>query len=68
LRPDIFAHGFRVASIVAGSMCLVGAVLGAVAISNRTDSAADSDSPSPPLSQTCVGATAPPLTADCTTE
>jgi EmrB/QacA subfamily drug resistance transporter len=59
LHPGTFAHGFRIASVIAGAMCGIGAVLAAVTISNTRDLGVDHH----PLTQPCVGATAPPLTA-----
>jgi EmrB/QacA subfamily drug resistance transporter len=68
LHPAVFAHGFRIASIVAGAMCGAGALLAAFSISNRSGSTAASEPPPHSLNQTCVGATAPPLTAACTSD
>lgn len=59
LHPSVFAHGFRIACVIAGAMCVVGAVLAALTISNGRPSKAECYR----LAQPCVGATAPPLTA-----
>ena len=59
LHPAVFAHGYRIASVLAGGLCAVGAVIAGLAISNTHDHIADH----PRLSQPCVGATAPPLTS-----
>lgn len=61
LHPAVFAHGFRIASIVAGVMCGLGAIVAALTITN--DSTVPTGVEHHPLCQTCVGATAPPLTA-----
>jgi hypothetical protein len=59
LHPAVFAHGFRIASVIAGGLCAAGAVIAALAISNTPDHIADH----PRLTQPCAGATTPPLTA-----
>jgi EmrB/QacA subfamily drug resistance transporter len=59
LHPAVFAHGFRIASVISGAMCLLGAAIAAVAITN----APRRPSPCHRMAQPCVGATAPPLTA-----
>jgi EmrB/QacA subfamily drug resistance transporter len=62
LHADVFAHGFRIACVIAGSLCILGGLLAAALIRNephRVDEQVDH----PALCQTCVGATAPPLTS-----
>jgi EmrB/QacA subfamily drug resistance transporter len=59
LHPAAFAHGFRIACVVCGAMCVVGGILAALTISNGRPREAECYR----LSQPCVGATAPPLTA-----
>jgi EmrB/QacA subfamily drug resistance transporter len=61
LHPAQFAHGFRIAVVIAGGMCGLGAVLAALTI--RNDPEAPAPTSHPRLAQACVGATAPPLTA-----
>jgi EmrB/QacA subfamily drug resistance transporter len=63
LHPAAFAHGFRIASVIAGAMCGLGAIVAAVTITNGRDGEAEADHH--PMCQTCVGATAPPMTAAC---
>jgi EmrB/QacA subfamily drug resistance transporter len=60
LHPAVFAHGFRIAVVIAGAMCGLASMLAVVTIRN-TGRIGDLH---PPLTQPCVGATAPPLTAD----
>jgi EmrB/QacA subfamily drug resistance transporter len=59
LHPAAFAHGFRIACVISGGLCVVGAAIAAVEISNGKPSRAECHR----LTQPCVGATAPPLTA-----
>jgi EmrB/QacA subfamily drug resistance transporter len=59
LHPAVFATGFRTACVIAGSLCMVGAVAGVLGIRNTVAPTIDH----PRLIQPCVGATAPPLTA-----
>ena len=59
LHPGVFGHGFRIASIIAGAMCGLGAIIAAVTITNAQPGTDEHH----PLIQQCVGATAPPLTA-----
>jgi EmrB/QacA subfamily drug resistance transporter len=66
LHPAVFAHGFRIASVIAGVMCMLGAIVAALTITNTGDVGVSVGVEHHPLSQTCVGATAPPLTAAAT--
>ncbi|HEX3825262.1 MAG TPA: DHA2 family efflux MFS transporter permease subunit [Mycobacteriales bacterium] len=68
LHPAVFAHGFRIATVIAGVMCGLAALVAGLTIRNDCKPAADSDQHR--LSQTCSGATAPPLAAqpEATTE
>jgi hypothetical protein len=59
LHPAEFAHGFRIASIIAGAMCGLGAIVATLTIRNTRDGEVSHH----PLTQTCAGATAPPLIA-----
>lgn len=59
LHPAVFGHGFRIACVITGAMCGAGALLAALTIRNDHPARIHSV----PLSQPCVGATAPPLTA-----
>jgi hypothetical protein len=61
LHPAVFAHGFRIAIMIASIMCGLGAIVAGLLIRNDSVSGATSQQHS--LSQTCSGATAPPLTA-----
>jgi EmrB/QacA subfamily drug resistance transporter len=58
LHAALFAHGFRIAMVVAGALCWSGSLLAALAISND---GAPARHHHPPLTQVCSGATAPPL-------
>jgi EmrB/QacA subfamily drug resistance transporter len=60
LHPVAFAHGFRIASVIAAVMCALGAILAALTIRNGVEPPVVHAAP---RSQPCVGATAPPLTA-----
>jgi EmrB/QacA subfamily drug resistance transporter len=60
LHAAVFAHGYRIASVIGGAMCVIGGIVAVIAISN---SPTTSDDKPHRLSQPCVGATAPPLTA-----
>jgi EmrB/QacA subfamily drug resistance transporter len=62
LHADVFGHGFRIACVIAGSLCILGGLLAAALIRNAPEPA-DEREEHPALCQTCVGATAPPLTA-----
>jgi EmrB/QacA subfamily drug resistance transporter len=62
LHPDTFAQGFRMASVIAGSLCFAGGLLAAVTISNAEPCTAEHH----PMSQPCVGATAPELSTAAT--
>jgi EmrB/QacA subfamily drug resistance transporter len=62
LHPGAFAHGFRIASVITGAMCAVGAGVAALTISNSSEPPTE-PAEHHPLCQTCSGATAPPLTA-----
>jgi hypothetical protein len=64
LHPAVFAHGFRIATVIAGVMCGLGAIVAALAITNNGKVGVGVEHH--PLSQPCVGATAPPLTAAAT--
>jgi EmrB/QacA subfamily drug resistance transporter len=60
LHPAVLAHGFRESVLIAGVLCLLGGIGAAVTIRNdhgRVEAQY-------PLSQTCSGATAPPLVAN----
>ena len=59
LHPAVFAHGFRIACAIAAAMCVLGGVVAAFTIRNLRSPEVDH----PPLTQTCAGATAPPLLA-----
>lgn len=64
LHPSVFAHGFRVASVITAAMCWLAALIAAASIRNdrgetRSGEAVDHLR----LSQQCTGATAPPLIA-----
>lgn len=59
LHPAVFAHGFRIACVIAGAMCAVGGVVAVLTIRNLREGVVESH----PMSQVCAGATAPPLTA-----
>jgi hypothetical protein len=59
LHPATFAHGFRIASVIAGVMCGLGALVAVLTIRNDRPTKVDSAT----RAQPCVGATAPPLTA-----
>jgi EmrB/QacA subfamily drug resistance transporter len=59
LHPAVFAHGFRVASVITGAMCVAGALVALLTIRNERLTIVDAGT----RSQTCVGATAPPMTA-----
>jgi EmrB/QacA subfamily drug resistance transporter len=59
LHPAVFAHGYRIASVIVGALCGLGALIAALAISNSPDRVRDH----PRLVQPCAGATSPPLTA-----
>lgn len=61
-HPAVFAHGFRISCVTTGVMCFAAALLAALTIRNDRPIMVDSA----PLSQPCVGATAPPLTAAAT--
>jgi EmrB/QacA subfamily drug resistance transporter len=61
LHPAAFAHGFRIATVIAGVMCGLGSIVAGLTI--RNDRATGVEIDHHPLSQTCSGATAPPLTA-----
>jgi hypothetical protein len=61
LHPAVFAHGFRIATVIAGVMCGLGAIVAGLTI--RNDRGPGIETSSYPLIQTCSGATAPPLTA-----
>jgi hypothetical protein len=64
LHPAVFAHGFRIASIIAGVMCGLGAIVAAVAIRNGPSAEIDHHV----MAQTCAGATAPPLIPSSTAD
>jgi EmrB/QacA subfamily drug resistance transporter len=59
LHPAVFAHGFRIACMIAAGLCVLGGLLAVLVIRNTRGP----DIAHPPLSQTCAGATAPPLLA-----
>jgi EmrB/QacA subfamily drug resistance transporter len=59
LHPTVFAHGFRIATIIAGAMCALGSIVAALTIRN----VGVDDGAHYPLTQPCAGATAPPLIA-----
>jgi MFS family permease len=59
LHPAAFAHGFRIACVITGGMCLLGAAIAAVEITNGPMRPSQCHR----MSQPCVGGTAPPLTA-----
>jgi EmrB/QacA subfamily drug resistance transporter len=59
LNPATFAHGFRIAAVIAGTMCMLGAVVAALTITNEPLTKGGH----PRLTQTCAGPTAPPLLA-----
>jgi EmrB/QacA subfamily drug resistance transporter len=59
LHPAVFGPGFRTACVIAGAMSVLGAIVAALTIRNDKPTRIDSS----PLSQPCVGATAPPLTS-----
>jgi len=59
LHAGVFAHGFRIACVIAGAMCGGGAILAFLTIRNTGELRTEHH----PLSQPCVGCTAPPLTA-----
>jgi EmrB/QacA subfamily drug resistance transporter len=61
LHPAVFAHGFRIACFIAGGMCGLGAIVAALCITNSREDGVVIEHP--PLTQTCSGPTAPPLTA-----
>jgi EmrB/QacA subfamily drug resistance transporter len=63
LHPAVFAHGFRIATVIAGGMCGLGAIVAALTIRNTRPTIGSHH----PLTQPCVGATAPPLTASTST-
>jgi EmrB/QacA subfamily drug resistance transporter len=58
LHPAVFAHGFRESVLITGALCLVGSVIAALLIRNDHPGAGEH----PRLTQTCAGATAPPMT------
>jgi EmrB/QacA subfamily drug resistance transporter len=65
LHPETFAHGFRIASVIAGVMCGLAALIAVLGISNQRP-ADGPDAPRPEchrLAQPCVGGAAPPLRA-----
>jgi MFS family permease len=59
LHPSVFAHGFRVASTICGVICLVGAAIAAVTISNRPGDGSRAHM----VSQSCGTGPTPPLRA-----
>jgi EmrB/QacA subfamily drug resistance transporter len=59
LHPATFAHGFRIACVISGAMCIAGGILAAFTIRDGRPRKTECYR----LSQPCVGATAPPLTA-----
>jgi EmrB/QacA subfamily drug resistance transporter len=61
LHAEMFGHGFRIACVISGSLCILGGLLAAALIRNEPQRADEQEHPA--LCQTCVGATAPPLTS-----
>jgi hypothetical protein len=59
LHPSVFAHGFRESVIITGVACVLGGILASLTIRNDRTPAGDHFT----LAQSCVGPTAPPLTA-----
>ncbi|HTW21027.1 MAG TPA: DHA2 family efflux MFS transporter permease subunit [Mycobacteriales bacterium] len=59
LHPAVFAHGYRISSVIVALMCAGGAAIGAVAIRNPKRPRRTAAALPPPAG----GATAPPLTA-----
>jgi EmrB/QacA subfamily drug resistance transporter len=62
LHPAVFVHGFRIATVIAACLCVLGALIAVLTIRNTPDGRVDH----PSLTQPCVGATAPPLLASDT--
>jgi EmrB/QacA subfamily drug resistance transporter len=63
LDSALFAHGFRIAMVIAAALCWSAAVLAVLTIRNDVGPVGEHHA----LTQVCAGATAPPLTAPAVT-